>query len=48
VVLVNDIETVFHISNEYQSERDRKKQVTVDLDYLSQTTEFGGGFGGWN
>ena len=46
--LVNDIESVFHISNDYQSERDKKKQVTVDLDYLSQTAEFGGGFGGWN
>jgi hypothetical protein len=34
--LVNDIESVFHVSNEYQSERDRRKNVTVDLDYLSQ------------
>ncbi len=37
--LVNDIESVFHISNEYQSERDKRKQVTVDLDYLSQATD---------
>jgi len=35
--LVNDIESVFHVNNDYQSERDRRKQVTVDLDYLSQT-----------
>jgi hypothetical protein len=35
--LVNDIETAFHLNNPYQSERDRAKQVTVDLDYLSQT-----------
>ena len=42
--LVNDIETVFHLSNEYQSERDRRKQVTVDLDYLGQIgTESGAG-----
>lgn len=34
--LVNDIESVFHVSNEYQSERDRRKNVTVDLDYLGQ------------
>lgn len=35
--LVNDIESVFHMSNSYQSERDKRKQVTVDLDYLSGT-----------
>lgn len=33
--LVNDIESVFHLNNPYQSERDQRKQVTVDLDYLS-------------
>lgn len=41
--LVNDIESVFHMDNEYQSERDRSKQVTVDLDYLSQTNIAGDG-----
>lgn len=35
--LVNDIETAFHLNNSYQSERDKRKQITVDLDYLSQT-----------
>jgi hypothetical protein len=40
---VNDIETVFHVNNEYQSERDKRKQVTVDLDYLSQVGSSGAG-----
>jgi hypothetical protein len=42
--LVNDIETVFHLGNQYQSERDKSKQVTVDLDYLSQAGDFGDGW----
>ena len=41
--IVNDIESVFHLSNEYQSPRDREKQTTIDLDYLSQTAAYGGG-----
>ena len=44
--LVNDIESVFHMNNSYQSERDKRKQVTVDLDYLSQTS-LAGGQGEW-
>jgi hypothetical protein len=43
--LVNDIESVFHINNAYVSERDLRKRVTVDLDYLSQIPD--AGFG-WN
>lgn len=46
--LVNDIESVFHMNNSYQSERDRAKQVTVDLDYLSQIGHEGGGSEWWN
>jgi hypothetical protein len=34
--LVNDIETVFHLSNDYQSPRDKERSLTIDLDYLSQ------------
>lgn len=34
--MVNQLESVFHVKNEYQSERDKSKQMTVDLDYLSQ------------
>lgn len=39
--LVNDIESVFHMSNEYQSERDKRKNVTIDLDYLSSVPNGG-------
>ena len=46
--IVNDIESVFHLSNEYQSPRDREKQTTIDLDYLSQTAAYGGGGEFWN
>jgi hypothetical protein len=34
--LVNNIESVFHLGNEYQSERDKQRNITIDLDYLSQ------------
>lgn len=35
--MVNNIESVFHAGfNEYQSERDRSRTTTIDLDYLSQ------------
>ncbi len=46
--LVNDIETVFHMHNEYQSPRDRDKRHTIDLDYLSQQSMYGGGGEFWN
>lgn len=34
--MVNEIESVFHVKNEYQSMRDKQKQATIDLDYMSQ------------
>lgn len=43
--MVNDVESVFHMTNEYQSVRDRSKQVTVDLDYLGGMQA---GIGAWN
>lgn len=43
--LVNDIESVFHVENQYQSMRDKKKNMTIDLDYLSQVGSQGGD--GW-
>ena len=46
--LVNDIETVFHMTNEYQSANDKKKQHTIDLDYLGQMNMYGGGDGWWS
>src|SRR6478736_6301276 len=45
--LVNDIESVFHVNNEYQSERDKRKNMTIDLDYLSQIGDQGGDRGWW-
>lgn len=36
--LVNNIESVFHLDNSYASERDKRKNVTVDLDFLSQAS----------
>ena len=44
--LVNDIESVFHMTNQYQSPRDREKQKTIDLDFLSQAG-MNGGSGEW-
>src|SRR5207245_1959220 len=46
--LVNDVESVFHIENEYQSERDKSKRVTIDLDYLSQASMVGGSGEWWS
>lgn len=46
--LVNDIESVFHMNNDYQSERDKRKQVTIDLDYLSQTSVASGAGEWWS
>lgn len=34
--LVNNVESIFHVKNEYVSERDKTKRITVDLDYMSQ------------
>jgi hypothetical protein len=45
--LVNDIESVFHVDNQYVSPRDKEKQLTIDLDYLSQQSMLGGGSGEW-
>lgn len=36
--MVNNIEGLFHVNNEYQSPRDKSKQTTVDLDYLSMAS----------
>lgn len=44
--LVNDVESVFHVTNQYQSMRDKERNVTVDLDYLSQAS-MAGGSGEW-
>lgn len=45
--LVNDIESVFHVQNDYQSPRDRQRNMTIDLDYLGQLGQEGGRDGWW-
>lgn len=40
--LANQVESMFHIANQYQSPRDKARQITVDLDYLSQINPSGG------
>lgn len=46
--LVNDVESVFHVTNEYQSARDKERNITVDLDYLSQAAMTGGSGEWWS
>jgi hypothetical protein len=40
-------DTVFHVTNSYQSARDKEKNVTVDLDYIQQSALQAGGGGWW-
>lgn len=40
--IVNNIEGIFHLNNEYQSERDKQRNVTIDLDFLSQAATVDG------
>lgn len=45
--LVNEVESVFHVTSEYQSPRDKEKTITVDLDYMSQAAAQQGGSHEW-
>jgi len=45
--MVNDIEAVFHVTNEYLSPRDKEKQTTVDLDFMAMSAAQGGGSHDW-
>jgi hypothetical protein len=36
--LVNNVESIFHVSSEYQSERDRQKSMVIDLDFYAQSS----------
>ena len=40
--LVNNVESVFHLGNEYRSERDNERSVVIDLDYYAQSQMTGG------
>ena len=39
--LVNSIESVYHIENEYQSPRDKQKNIVVDLDFMASAAAGG-------
>lgn len=42
--LIGEGDNIFHVSNEYQSARDKERTITIDLDYMAQanTQEVGG------
>lgn len=40
--LANEVSNVFHMNNSFASPRDKEREMTVDLDYMS-TRQFGGG-----
>lgn len=40
--IVNNLESVFHVANDYVSPRDKNKRVTIDLDYMSQAAALQG------
>lgn len=36
--LIGELDNVFHMNNPYQSDRDKQKTITIDLDYMSQAS----------
>jgi len=44
--LVFEVESVFHVANQYQSPRDKDRTMTIDLDYMSQAA-MSEGSGSW-
>ena len=44
--LVNNIANVFHLNNAFQSERDKQRRITIDLDYAEQANMAAGSW--WN
>lgn len=44
--LVNNIANVFHLNNAFQSERDKQRRITIDLDYAEQANMASGSW--WN
>ncbi len=45
--LIGEMDNVFHVSNEYQSARDKERTITIDLDYMAQA-ELNNNNGWWN
>jgi len=46
--LVNGIESVFHVNNEYQSARDKQRSVVIDLDYMGAASAGGSSNEWWS
>lgn len=46
--LIFEVDGNFHMVNEYQSDNDKKKTQTIDLDYMSQASMAQGAGGWWN
>lgn len=44
--LIGEVDSVFHVANEYQSPRDRERSITIDLDYMAQAN-MSSGQGSW-
>lgn len=40
--MANNMESFFHVENEYQSPRDKQKRITIDLDHMAQAAAMGG------
>lgn len=39
--LIGELDNVFHMNNPYQSERDKERTITIDLDMMSQASQDG-------
>ena len=39
--LIGELDNVFHVNNPYQSERDKERTITIDLDMMSQASNDG-------
>jgi hypothetical protein len=46
--LIFEVDGNFHMVNEYQSDNDKKRTQTIDLDYMSQASMAQGAGGWWN
>jgi hypothetical protein len=45
--LIGEMDSIFHVSNEYQSPRDRERTITIDLDHMAQAEAQNGSTGWW-
>lgn len=45
--IVGEVDSVFHVSNPYQSERDKNRTVTIDMDLMGVAMQADGNPGAW-